>query len=100
MAETKFKRVDRLKPMYCKYIPKIKESGILYISRELKLAIHLCACGCGAETVTPIDQDNNFGWQFIHTHTGMTLKPSIGNFSGENPYHAHYYVTDSKIEWI
>ena len=24
----------------------------------------------------------------------------VGNFNGENPYHAHYYITNNKIEWL
>ena len=30
----------------------------------------------------------------------VTLRPSIGNFNGETPYHAHYYITDNKIRWL
>lgn len=93
------KRLFELKPMYVITIPKVKEHGILYISHKFEIAIHLCACGCGRETVTPLKE-----WKLTKTiikgNTKFTLRPSIGNFSGEKPYHAHYYITDNKIQWL
>ena len=29
------------------YMPKDLKPGILYVSEEFNIAIHLCACGCG-----------------------------------------------------
>ncbi|MBW3021253.1 hypothetical protein KY334_08210 [Candidatus Woesearchaeota archaeon] len=77
-------------------MPKIKEPGILYISKEFELAIHLCACGCGGECVTPTNE-----WHLREFEDGtVTLRPSIGNWNGEKPYHAHYYITNNKIQWL
>ena len=90
-------RITELTPIRCKHIPKELEPGKLYISKEFKIAIHLCACGCGGQTVTPF---NEGGWTLTDNDGKITLRPSIGNCSGENPYHAHYYVTDNKIEWL
>ena len=70
------------------------EPGVLYVSKAYQVAIHLCACGCGAETVTPL---HGSGW----TLTGdarPTLTPSIGNW--QFPCRSHYYVTDGRIEWL
>jgi len=78
-------------------MPKVKEPGILYISRKYELAIHLCACGCGVETVTPIGEGE---WTLKEKNGEITLRPSIGNFIGEKPYHAHYYITKNKIVWL
>lgn len=88
-------------PEYVYFMPKKEDmkEGIIYISKEFELAIHLCACGCGFQTVTPFK--NKFGgWDLTDNDGNITLRPSIGNFSGENPYHAHYYITDGKIEWL
>lgn len=91
-------KILNIKPVYCETIPHELEAGVLYISEEYKCAIHLCACGCGVKTVTPLGDGE---WQISGMHEDdITLRPSIGNFSGENPYHAHYYITNNKIEWL
>lgn len=80
-------------------IPDDLKQGVLYISEKYGVAIHLCACGCGGQTVTPFGDKH--GWFLTRNPDGtVTLRPSIGNWSGENPYHAHYYVTNNKIEWL
>lgn len=82
---------------YVRNIPRITEHGILYISNEFELAIHLCACGCGIETVTPFNKGE---WSLSKNENNeVSLRPSIGNFNGEKPYHAHYWIKDSKIKW-
>ncbi len=90
-------KINELTPEYSEYIPNKKEEGILYISEKYKVAIHLCACGCGIQTVTPLGAGE---WTLSKNGDKVTLRPSIGNFTGENPYHAHYYITDNKIEWL
>jgi hypothetical protein len=90
-------KVDELKPEYHDYIPDKLKEGVLYISTNFKVAIHLCACGCGGQTVTPLGKDE---WTLTDKGGIITLRPSIGNFLGESPYHAHYYVTENKIEWL
>ena len=73
------------------------KDGEIYISRKFELAIHLCACGCREQTVTPID-DGTHGWTFTHGETGgVTLHPSIGNQN--MPCKSHYWVQDGKIVW-
>jgi hypothetical protein len=90
-------KIDEILPVYCDYMPDEPEAGKLYISTVFKLAIHLCACGCGGKTVTPIKDGE---WTLTDKGGIVTLRPSIGNFSGENPYHAHYYITENKIQWL
>jgi hypothetical protein len=90
-------KTTELKPEYCDYIPDKLNEGVLYISTQFKIAIHLCACGCGGQTVTPLGQGD---WTLTDGGGKVTLRPSIGNFLGESPYHAHYYVTNNKIEWL
>jgi hypothetical protein len=88
--------ITQLEPTFVIHIPKPLEPGKLYISEEFEIAIHLCACGCGGQTVTPFGSD---GWTLTNQDGKISLRPSIGNWSGQNPYHAHYYVTDNMIQW-
>jgi hypothetical protein len=92
-------RIQELRPVYCKHIPHWDEmeEGVLYISREFEIANHLCACGCRGQTVTPFGER---GWTLTDNQGKVSLTPSIGNFMGENPYHAHYYITENKIQWV
>lgn len=96
-------KLFEVRPEFCEYIPPIIEHGIIYISNKFKLSIHLCACGCGEKTVTPFSKiidGKDIGWKLTDNNGKITLRPSIGNFTGENPYHAHYYITENKIEWL
>lgn len=91
-------KLNEITPIFIDEIPESLEEGKLYISEMYGTAIHLCACGCLKKTVTPFAEGN---WSIFVDKVSNTvsLKPSIGNFSGENPYHAHYFITDNKIEW-
>ena len=33
-------------------MPNERESGVLYVSEEFGIALHLCACGCGSKIKT------------------------------------------------
>lgn len=88
--------IYEITPVYCESVPDDLEEGRIYISDRFKMAIHLCACGCKHQTATPIRED---GWTLTDNAGIITLRPSIGNFKGENPYHAHYFITNNKIEW-
>ena len=90
-------RINKLEPIFLDEIPdKIKE-GKLYISKKYGVAILLCACGCLGKTVMPLSKDE---WILTGSESEVTLRPSIGNWSYEQPnYHAHYHITNNKIEW-
>ena len=61
------------------FIPDDLEQGKIYVSLPFKCAIHLCACGCGLQTVTPFSPPN--GWTLtLDENNLVTLHPSIGNF--------------------
>ena len=90
-------RIFEIKQKYTETIPAILENGILYISKKYGIAMHLCACGCGEKTATPLGKK---GWILTDKNDKLTLRPSIGNFSGEKPYHAHYFITENKIKWL
>ena len=91
-------KIFEITPEYVEQMPEELKHGILYISEKYSLAIHLCACGCGIKSVTRIGSENR-GWTIIKSGNMVTLTPSIGNFSGEEPYHAHYHIRNNKIEW-
>lgn len=93
-----------LKPIFMEQLPENKdmESGIHYISKKYGVSKHLCVCGCGITSVLPFSQIINgrdIGWKFTFENDLVTTHPSIGNFSGEIPYHAHYYIVQNKIKW-
>lgn len=88
--------INEFKVEYCETIPPNLEGGKIYISLKYGCVLHLCACGCGGKTVTPLGQGE---WTLTDNNGKITLRPSIGNWAGENPYHAHYYITDNIIEW-
>lgn len=76
-----------------KHIPREMEEGIFYYSPEFEIAIHLCACGCKGETVTPLRDM----WTLTITDGKPTLYPSIGNQHW--PCKSHYWVTDGQVIW-
>jgi len=94
-------RLTEITPIYVEQVPEELEEGVLYISDKYDVAVHLCACGCKVKTVTPLaDVAGVPGWKLTGTSNVVTLRPSIGNFSGEKPtYHAHYFITNNKIQW-
>jgi len=74
-------------------MPENFEPGILYFSEIYSVAVHLCACGCGNQVVTPTAGPN--AWKF--DPEWVTLLPSIGNF--QLPCKSHYFIRRGKIVW-
>lgn len=87
-------RMRRLQPAFVTHVPRDLEHGHLYLSMEYSTAVHLCACGCGAKTVTPLARD---GLTLTFDGT-VTLRPSVGN--GQSACRSHYLVTGNTIEWL
>ena len=90
-------KIDRLVVQECVHIGEREDmkDGVLYLSRRFGIAIHMCACGCRVQTVTPIEKPH--GWDFFEGPHGPTLRPSIGN--QRLPCKSHYWVTDGAIVW-
>jgi len=93
-------KILEIKPEFIEVIPDVLEEGVLYISEKYGTAIHLCACGCKQKTVTGIKPYWADGWTMSNNNGKITLRPSIGNFSGEHPYHAHYFITDNSVQFV
>jgi hypothetical protein len=83
-----------LKHKLVEYIPGNIEEGILYISMEHCVAIHLCICGCGNKVVTPISPTD---WQLTYDGKTISLFPSIGNWSFN--CESHYWITKNRVEF-
>jgi hypothetical protein len=76
------------------YMPAELKPGILYVSEEFDIAIHLCASGCGSKIRTPL---GHAYWHFEETDSGPSLYPSIGNW--QLPCQSHYWITRGEVEW-
>lgn len=76
------------------YMPEVLEPGVLYVSEEFDVAIHLCACSCGNKIVTPLGMG---GWSFEMQGEEPTLRPSIGSW--QIPCRSHYWITRGSIVW-
>ncbi len=83
---------------YVDFMPNREDmkEGVMYVSRDFKTAIHLCACGCGNEAVTPFGGIH--GWEFRENGTKVTLHPSILNTNCPNK--AHYFIRHNEILWV
>lgn len=79
-------------PEFVEYISDKLEAGIIYVSLKYSVAIHLCACGCGEKTVTPIGSS---GWSFSYNGE-VTLHPSISNYQ---TCKAHYWIENGTVRW-
>jgi hypothetical protein len=81
-------------------LPSYLEEGFLYISESRRACTHLCACGCKGETYLPFKRTiagQERYWDYTNNNGIITLNPSIGNWAGQNPYHAHYFIRDNKV---
>jgi hypothetical protein len=85
--------INKLELVYVKFIPETLEPGKLYVSEEYEAALHLCACGCGSLTSTPL----SMGWVITKDANGPTINHSIGNW--KFACRSHYFVRDGKIVW-
>nr|ALU64563.1 hypothetical protein [Rhizobium leguminosarum bv. viciae] len=76
-------------------MPAALESGVLYVSDEYKIAMHLCACGCGSKVPVSLGPA---GWKVTERNGKPTVRPSIG--SGQLPCNSHYFITDGRVDWL
>jgi hypothetical protein len=87
-------RVKAFEPRFVETMPKTLVEGALYVSMEYATAIHLCACGCGTKVVTPLSPTD---WRLTYDGAGVTLHPSIGNWSF--PCRSHYFIRGNLVRW-
>lgn len=87
-------RHETLTPEFVECIPDELQEGVLYVSEKYETAIHLCACGCGNQTVTPTGGNR---WIITISNGNVTLNPSIGNW--QFPCKSHYFIRENRVEW-
>jgi len=75
-------------------VPENLEEQKLYISMGYATVAHRCCCGCGCEVVTPLSPTD---WKLTYDGQGVTLHPSIGNWSF--PCRSHYWIDGSTVRW-
>jgi hypothetical protein len=95
-------KIMELIPVFVDQLPLEVEEGKMYISDKYGISVHLCACGCGVKTFLPFRRvfaGQEHGWVHTVQDGKVSTTPSIGNWSGENPYHAHYFIVNNKIIW-
>lgn len=90
---------NHLQPEYVSFLPEILVEGKLYISKQYGSASHLCACGCGAEIVTPLSKPGLPPmWELTEADGKVSLSPSIGNF--QIACKRHYFIRENQIVWL
>lgn len=87
-------KIEHISLQSVRYMPKLLEPGILYVSEEFHTAAHLCACGCGQKVRTPLGPTE---WAVRETSRGPTLRPSVGNW--QLPCKSHYLITNGSVQW-
>jgi hypothetical protein len=75
-------------------VPDELQEGVLYVSLEYRTAMHLCACGCRSQVVTPLRPDR---WRMNFDGESVSLWPSIGNWSF--PCRSHYWMERGWVRW-
>lgn len=84
----------RLDHEFVTTVPDQLEAATLYVSMPYATAIHLCACGCREQVVTPISPT---AWTLTFDGETITLSPSVGNW--RLPCRSHYWVRRSRVLW-
>lgn len=87
-------KTDRLKHSFVTSIPDQIDPGILYISTDFATMMHLCACGCGREVVTPLSPKD---WRITYDGRSVSVHPSVGSWS--LPCRSHYVIKKGNIRW-
>lgn len=87
-------KTAHFKPDFVETFPDPLETGVFYISVEYNTCAHLCACGCGAEVVTPLSPAQ---WSFTYDGQDITVHPSIGNWAVDCG--SHYVISRGAVRW-
>lgn len=76
------------------YMPSDLKPGVLYVSDEFGIAIHLCACGCGSKVHTSLGATE---FSVEETPDGPSVFPSISNW--QRPCRSHYWIKRGQVVW-
>lgn len=84
-------------------VPDAPDPGVIYVSLKYSTAVHLRACGCGFEVVTPLSPTD---WQIAYDGETLSLiggddavsrAGSIGNWSFSCG--SHYLIRRGRVQW-
>ncbi len=67
---------------FVEHMPDVLDEGTIYVSIPFETVIHKCACGCGAEVVTPLSPAE---WSLIFEYRFASKKRSLSKCRGR-PY--------------
>jgi hypothetical protein len=87
-------KIARFAHRFVEQIPERLEDGVLYISIQYATGVHLCACGCRHEVVTPLSPTD---WEMTFDGETVSLAPSIGNWSLK--CQSHYWIRRGRVRW-
>lgn len=87
-------KIGHFRPQFVESVPEALDAGVLYVSMSLASVIHLCACGCGQEVITPLSPTD---WKLCFDGENVTLDPSIGNWSFR--CRSHYWIRGGTVRW-
>jgi hypothetical protein len=87
-------KIGHFRPQFVESVPETLDAGVLYVSMSLANVIHLCACGCGQEVITPLSPTD---WKLYFDGENVTLDPSIGNWSFR--CRSHYWIRGGAVKW-
>jgi hypothetical protein len=73
---------------------------VIYISDKYHCSIHKCLCGCGGQTVMPLNNEKlpNHGWDYSIQDGKISFTPSVGNF--QFPCRSHYIITNGVANFV
>lgn len=83
-----------IKHNFVDVIPEMIPENEIFISMEHNTCIHLCACGCGHEVVTPLSPRD---WKISYDGESVSLSPSIGNWNFK--CQSHYWIKNGVVVW-
>ena len=81
-----------MKHKFVENMPEKLDESVLYVSIPFETVIHLCACGCKNEVVTPLSPAE---WSVTFDGETISLHPSIGNWSLD--CRSHYWIRKNNI---
>lgn len=87
-------KANRLEHRFVTSVPEQIDPGFLYISLDFATMMHLCACGCGREVVTPLSPKD---WRMTYDGQSVSVHPSVGSWS--LPCRSHYVIKRGQIRW-
>lgn len=88
-------KAEILTPEFVEFMPEEMSEGVLYISENFEIAIHLCPCGCRNKVSITFGSWAD-SWLLTNEIGLITLIPSIGN---RFACRSHYWIRNNQVIW-